>query len=142
MKITDLKAEDIFAGTNWILKETTGNPEIFEAIGFTAEDIGLFSAIVRLADMSEHPALVVRSFPQGGEDVDVYVLTKFGWLSPQAPGFMRAIGKYSHEIFPFDWFLAEPWKGGKQPLMDKASPHVRIFKDAVARLKSPSPSKR
>jgi len=68
--------------------------------------------VVRIADGSEHLGLVVKSFPQGGDDVDIYMKTNFGWLNIHANGFMRALGKYSHEIFPFDYFLSSPWRAG------------------------------
>ena len=103
-------------------------------------DLGLFSAIVKFADRSEHPALVVRSFPQGAEDVDLYIHTRMGWLNIHTPGFMRAAGKYSHEIFPFDYHLANPWHGNP-PILDKASQHRRLFQEAAARLKA-VPTKR
>ena len=38
-----------------------------------------------------------------------------------------------HEIFPFDYFLSNPWKGGKMPEPDKGSSHPKIFRDTAAR---------
>jgi hypothetical protein len=141
MKLSEISAQDVLAGKSWIVKpgiEVDINAEIQDAIGFTNEDMGLLSAVVKLADGSEHAGLVVKSFPQGGDDVDIFMLTNFGWLNIHAQGFMRALGKYSHEIFPFDYFLANPWKGGKTPEPDKSSSHPKIFRDTAVRVKPPS----
>ena len=141
MKLSEIKAADVLAGKSWIVKQGTEvdvNAEVQDAIGFTNEDTGLLAAVVKLADGSEHAGLVVKSFPQGGDDVDIYMLTQFGWLNIHAQGFMRALGKYSHEIFPFDYFLANPWKGGKTPEPDKASSHPKIFRDTAVRVKPPA----
>lgn len=140
MKLSEIKAADVLAGKSWIVKQGTEvdvNAEVQDAIGFTNEDTGLLAAVVKLADGSEHAGLVVKSFPQGGDDVDIYMLTQFGWLNIHAQGFMRALGKYSHEIFPFDYFLANPWKGGKTPEPDRASSHPKIFRDTAVRVKPP-----
>lgn len=146
MKLTEITAEDVLAGKLWIIppgQETETVPTVKEAIGFTGEDTGLISAVVRIADGSEHLGLVVKSFPQGGDDVDIYIKTNFGWLNIHANGFMRALGKYSHEIFPFDYFLSNPWKGGKMPEPDKGSSHPKIFRDTAVRIKgAPSAKKR
>jgi hypothetical protein len=146
MKLNEIKAEDVLAGKCWLVAapgEEGTYPEVKETIGFTSEDTGLFSAAVKLADGSEHLGLVVKSFPAGGDDVDIYMLTNFGWLNIHAQGFMRALGKYSHEIFPFDYFLANPWKGGKSPEPDKASSHPKIFRDTAVRIKTPpAPAKK
>ncbi|HZE96239.1 MAG TPA: hypothetical protein VE981_04360 [Planctomycetota bacterium] len=139
MKLSEISAEDVLAGKLWIIEpgqDGNADPGLKEAVGFAGEDIGLISAVVRIADGSEHLGLVVKSFPQGGDDVDIYMKTNFGWLNIHANGFMRALGKYSHEIFPFDYFLSSPWKGGKQPEPDRASSHSKIFKDTAVRLKS------
>lgn len=139
MKLNEITAEDVLAGKLWIIEagqDSAANPDIKESIGFTGEDMGLISAVVRIADGSEHLGLVVKSFPQGGDDVDIYIKTNFGWLNIHANGFMRALGKYSHEIFPFDYFLASPWKGGKSPEVDKGSSHPKIFRETAVRIKS------
>lgn len=138
MKLNEIKPDDVLGGKCWLLEpggEET-NPSVRETIGFTSEDVGLFSAVVKIADGSEHVALVVKSFPQGGDDIDIFIHTKFGWMNIHAPGFMRAIGKYSHDMFPFDYFLANPWKGGRQPEPDKASPHTKIFRETAVRIKA------
>ena len=141
MRLGDISAEDVLAGKNWLLQpagEEDANPVVKETPGFTVQDAGLFSALVKIADGSVHPALVVKSFPQGGDDIDVYIRTSHGWLNIHAPGFMRALGKYSHELFPFDYFLATPWKGGQNPRPDPGSPHVKAFREAAGQLKSAS----
>jgi hypothetical protein len=146
MKLNDISAEDVLAGKLWIIEAGQDGetyPSVKETIGFTGEDLGLISAVVRIADGSEHLGLVVKSFPQGGDDVDIYIKTNFGWLNIHANGFMRALGKYSHEIFPFDYFLSNPWKGGKMPEPDKASSHPKIFRDTAVRIKGmPSAAKK
>jgi hypothetical protein len=137
MQLNDIKPEDVLAGKSWLMESEAGdgNPKVRETDGFASVDLGLFSAVVKIADGSEHLALVVKSFPQGGDDVDIFIHTKFGWMNIHAPGFMRALGKYSHDLFPFDYFLANPWKGGKQPEPDKGSPHSKIFRDTAVRIK-------
>jgi hypothetical protein len=146
MKLSEISAEDVLAGKLWIIEAAQDgemNPNVKETIGFTGEDLGLISAVVRIADGSEHLGLVVKSFPQGGDDVDIYIRTNFGWLNIHANGFMRALGKYSHEIFPFDYFLSVPWKGGKRPEPDKSSSHPKIFRDTAVRIKGlPAPAKK
>ena len=138
MKLSDITAEDVLAGKLWIIdsgQDGNANPTVKESVGFAGDDIGLISAVVRIADGSEHLGLVVKSFPQGGDDVDIYIKTNFGWLNIHANGFMCALGKYSHEIFPFDYFLSNPWKGGRQPEPDRSSSHPKIFRDTAVRIK-------
>ena len=138
MKLNEIKREDVLAGKCWLLlpgQDGESNPDVRESIGVTSEDTGLCSAVVKIADGSEHCGLVVKSFPAGGDDIDIYILTNFGWLGIHAAGFMRALGKYSHEIFPFDYFLANPWKGGKQPEPDKASGHGKTFRETAVRIR-------
>ena len=147
MKLNEIKPEDVLAGKLWVIEpgsESSGNPTIRPSEIFTQEDFGLFSAVLRIHDGSEHLALVMKSFPQGGDDMDIFIHTKAGWLNIHAPGFMRALGKYSHEIFPFDYFLANPWKGGKAPEPDRNSAHPKIFRDTAVRIRQlpqPSPKK-
>lgn len=143
MKLNEIKREDVLEGKCWLLmpgQDGETNPEVRESIGFNSEDSGLFSAVVKIADGSEHVGLVVKSFPAGGDDIDIFLLTNFGWLNIHAPGFMRALGKYSHEIFPFDYFLANPWKGGAQPQPDKASHHGKAFRETAIRIRQTPPA--
>ncbi len=138
MKLQEIQVADVLAGKNWVIVNgAVGDPDpgVKEAHSFTPTDLGLLSAVVKFADDSEHPSLVIRSFPQGSEDMDVYIHTKLGWLNIHTPGFMRAAGKYSHEIFPFDYQLANPWIGSP-PVLDKASPQRGQFHDAAARIKA------
>ena len=56
MKLTEITSEDVLAGKLWILdagQEGEANPTVKETIGFTGEDMGLISAVVRIADGSE-----------------------------------------------------------------------------------------
>ena len=145
MKLSEIPTEDVLAGKSWVFKsggDGDADPEVSEAVGFTKEDIGLFSAVVKIADNSEHLGLVVKSFPAGGDDVDIFIHTQFGWLNIHAPGFMRSLGKYSHEIFPFDYFLAKPWKGGNQPQPDQTSSHTKIFRDTAVRIRQLPPAQK
>ena len=140
MRLADIRVEDVLAGKNWVIQRQDAeesNPLATEASEFGNADSGLFSALVRFGDGSVHPGLVVRSFAQGGHDVDLFVHTKFGWLNLHAGGFMRAVGKYSHEVFPFEYYLGSPWKSGERPLPDQHSPHVKIFADLVSKVTLP-----
>lgn len=139
MRLREIPVDQVLAGKCWLIdKEKLHDPDppVVETIGFSADDIGLISAVVKFADRSEHPALVVKSFPAGGDDIDIFIHTgRFGWMNIHADGFMRAIGKYSHDIFPFDYFLANPWKGGRNPEPDTASPHPKIFRETAVRIR-------
>lgn len=139
MRLADIKYEDIVAGKNWVveLAEDSTNPLAREAFEFGPNDSGLFSSAVKFGDGSVHPGLVVKSFERGGDDVDLFVFTKFGWLNLHANGFMRAVGKYSHEIFPFEYYLANPWKGGAKPAPESDSPHRQMFAELVPIMVSP-----
>ena len=144
MKLMEITVEQVLAGQCWLIdkdKVSDPNPPVVETLGFSADDIGLISAIVKFADKSEHPALVVKSFPAGGDDIDLFIHTgKFGWMNIHSDGFMRAIGKYSHDIFPFDYFVANPWRGGRNPEPDTSSPHSKIFRETAIRIKKRLPT--
>jgi hypothetical protein len=143
MKLSDIKTEEVLEGKVWLIEpgtESSGNPTLRPTEMFNQEDFGLISAVVKIHDGSEHLALVMKSFPQGGDDMDIFIHTRFGWLNIHANGFMRAIGKYSHEIFPFDYFLAAPWKGGKAPEPDRNSTHPKIFRDTAVRIRQAPPA--
>ena len=147
MRLSEIRPEDVLAGKSWIMDASGDNesdPLVTEAMGFTSEDVGLFSAVVKIADGSEHLSLVVKSFPQGGDDIDIYIHTKFGWMNIHADGFMRAMGKYSHDLFPFDYYLANPWAPGQgnAPAPELSSPHPRVFQDGVTRIRMKSDEKR
>jgi hypothetical protein len=137
MKLSEIRVEDVLGAKNWLIQGGEDvQQEISETIGFTASDVALLSAVVRFADGTEHPALVVKSFLHGGDETAIYIHTRIGWLNLQTPGFMRAAGKYSHDLFPFDYWVASPWKGGRQPEPDRTSPHPQKFREAVQRLRS------
>jgi len=143
MRLSDITVEQVLGGMCWLIDKDKLNdpdPPVTETLGFSADDIGLISAIVKFADKSEHPALVVKSFPAGGDDIDIFIHAgKFGWMNIHADGFMRAVGKYSHELFPFDYFVANPWRGGRNPEPDTASPHSKIFRETAIRIKKRLP---
>ena len=144
MNLKDITPNDVLAGGNWVV--TAGdhheNPEIRETMGYEAKDVGLFSAVAKFADESEHPALVIRSFAEDGEDLEIFVSTKIGWLNLQVDGFHRAMGKYHNEVFPFDYFLGNPWQMGKPPGPEFNSTHPKIFQDAVSRIRLRGDSKK
>ena len=76
MKLNEIKAEAVLAGKLWVIEpgsESSGNPTIRPSEIFTQEDFGLFSAVLRIHDGSEHLALVMKSFPQGGDDMDIFI---------------------------------------------------------------------
>ena len=143
MNLKDITPDEVLAGGNWVVLggDHHENPEIRETMGYTAKDIGLFSAVAKFVDNSEHAALVIRSFPEEGEDLEIFVATKIGWLNLQVDGFHRAVGKYHNEVFPFDYFLANPWVAGKPPAPEFNSTHPRIFQDSVERLRQKTESK-
>lgn len=139
MRLTEIPLADVFAGKNWLVHYKEGedrdNPVVVETAQFGPKESGLFSAMARFADGSEHPALAVKSFPHGGEHTDTFVYTRMGWLNLLADGFMRAIGKYSHDIFPFDVFVANPWRGDRD-IGARAEEHRAAFANSLERLKT------
>jgi len=139
MRLTEVPLADVFAGKNWIVQYKDGddrnNPELMESLDFGKTDYGLFASMVRFADSSEHPALAIKSMGHGGEHTDTFVYTRMGWLNILADGFMRAIGKYSHDVFPFDVFVAAPWKGDRE-IGARAEEHRSTFQGSLEKLKS------
>lgn len=139
MRLSDIRVEEVLAGKNWRVESGEGEGALVsESVEFGPEDAALFSAAVKFGDGSIHPGLVAKSFARGGDETDLYVHTKFGWLNLQARGFMRAVGKYSHEIFPFEYYLASPWKAGKRPTEDRESPHRKLFRELVPAVRYPT----
>jgi len=63
MKLTDIPLTDMHAGKSWFVSFPEGgdpnNPEVQEEDNFAEGDLGLFSAILKFADGSNHPALVL-----------------------------------------------------------------------------------
>jgi hypothetical protein len=139
MRLTEIPLSDVFAGKNWIVHykddEDRNNPQLTEASDFGKDEYGLFAGMARFADGSEHPALAVKSLQQGGEHTDTFVYTRMGWLNILADGFMRAAGKYSHDVFPFDVFIATPWRGDKE-IGSRAAEHQATFTNSLDKLKS------
>jgi len=138
MRLTDIRVKDVLEGKNWVIDLEAGqeplNTPVMEALEFRPQDLGLFSAVVKFGDGSLHAGLILKSFARGGDETDLYVHTKFGWLNVQTGGFMRAVGKYSHEVFPFEYYVGSPWKAGDRPSADLNSPHRKIFSDLVGQL--------
>src|SRR5258706_12506522 len=111
MRLKEIPLNDIFAGKNWLVqyasKEDVPNPQVIEASDFKTGDTALFSGLVKLADGSEHPTLAVKIFDDGGHhQLQTFVYTKLGWIDAMSEGFYRAVGKYAHDIFPFDVYVA------------------------------------
>lgn len=141
MRLGEIRVEDVLSAKNWIVDAAEGQDAlqspVTETMEFDPSNTGLFSAVVKFGDGSLHPGLVVKSFARGGDEVDLFVHTKFGWMNLQTGGFMRAVGKYSHEIFPFEYYVGSPWKAGRRPTADPDSPHRKIFSDLISRLQKP-----
>ncbi len=137
MRLKDILLPDVFTGKNWTAtynsEEDMPNPLVSEADSFKQGDIGVFSAVCKFADGSEHPALAVKIFDPGRGQFQTFVFTRVGWLEIQTDGFFRAVGKYAHDVFPYDVFLARSWKDDSE--VDDAEKHHRIFEDALPRLK-------
>src|SRR5437899_379246 len=116
MRLKEIPLADIFAGKNWLIqyasKEDVANPPVVEAADFKAGDTALFSAVAKLADGSEHPTLSLKIFDEHGHHpLQTFVYTKLGLVDAMSEGFFRAVGKYAHDVFPFDVYLAKPWSG-------------------------------
>ena len=138
MLLKEIRPQDVIAGKVWLLdpeEDLSSESKVTEAIGFTKGDVGILSAVIRLHDNSEHLAMVVQTFVDEGDETDLFIHTKIGWVDIQTDGIHRSLGKYNHEMFPFDYFLATQWKGGNSPMPDPASDHTRTFKDTVRRMK-------
>jgi hypothetical protein len=139
MRLIEIPLADVFSSKNWVVHyrddQDRHNPQVIERTDFGPDEYGLFAAMMRFADGSEHPALAVKSMQHGGEHTDTFVYTRIGWLNLLADGFNRAIGKYSHDVFPFDVFVANPWKGDTE-IGAKADEHRSTFQGALPRLKA------
>ncbi len=137
MRLKDIQLTDVFVAKNWVAtynsEEDMPNPLVSEANEFKQGDIGVFSSVCKFSDGSEHPALSVKIFDPGRGQFQTFVFTRVGWLEIQTDGFFRAVGKYAHDVFPLDVFLAKPWKD--DPEIDDRDKHSKIFEDAMPRLK-------
>ena len=140
MIMNDIKPEDVIDGKYWIVQgaeSISATSVINEAVGFTASDVGILSAVIRLADKSEHLALVLQSFVHDGDETDLFIYSDHGWMDIQTEGIHRALGKYNHEMFPFDYYAATKWTGGKQPVPDKTSDQPATFRETVSKMVLP-----
>src|SRR5262245_56193020 len=65
-RLKDLPVQAVFEGKNWVVEQVENqdseNPLVEEATEFGPSDLGLFSAIARFSDGSQHPAVVLKSF--------------------------------------------------------------------------------
>ena len=99
MKLNEITGEAVLAGKLWIIQpgqEGESNPEVKETIGFTGEDMGLVSAVVRIADGSEHLGLVVKSFPAGGDAPPI----QFRRYNPGAPPGTPYVSRHTGTLCP------------------------------------------
>jgi hypothetical protein len=139
IKLKDLSVQSVFEGKNWKVAPSESqdpeNPLVEEATTFTKEDVGLFSAIARFADGTQHPAIVTKAFQMDGEQIDTYVYTRMGWINLMAAGVMRALSKYSGDIFPMDVYLANPWIDDPE-VAGKIAEHRQVFREALPALKA------
>ncbi|MHC4606059.1 MAG: hypothetical protein ACYTAF_03905 [Planctomycetota bacterium] len=139
MKLTEIPVGKALEGSNWIIEQRdAADPAVIEAVTFTGSDTGLFASIIRMNDGSEHVALVRKEFSDGGVHTDTFVYTKTGWVNLFDDGFMRAVGRYHHDIFPFEIFIGRPWKGDRDLAAEgaeKIKEHREMFAQAVERLR-------
>ena len=148
MRLKDILTSSVLDCKNWVLTrdeedpDSHDNPHVREVSDFSKDDNGLFSSILKMNDGSENPALIVKAFKDGGLNTDTYVHTKVGWLNILEEGFMRAIGKYPGDVFPYDIFIGRPWHGDKELAREGASKiqeHMGNFEAAVERLREKTP---
>jgi hypothetical protein len=139
IKLKDISVQSVFEGKNWrVVPSETQDPEnplVEEASTFTKTDTGLFSAIARFADGTQHPAVVTKSFQMDGEQIDTFVYTRMGWINLMANGVMRALSKYSGDIFPMDVYLANASPDDVE-IGDKKAEHAQVFREALPALKA------
>ena len=142
MKISEIPLSKVLAGTNWSISMGDGaegkDRLVRETDSFGPTDHGLFCAIMKMNDGSEHPAVIVKSFPEGGLHTETFVRTKVGWLDILEEGFMRAIERYPGDVFPYEIYIGRPWTGDKELAKEGASKvqaHMNNFDEAVERLK-------
>jgi hypothetical protein len=95
----------------------------------------LFSAVARFADGTQHPSIVTKSFQMDGEQIDTFVYTRMGWINLMANGVMRALSKYSGDIFPMDVYLANPSPEDKE-IGEHRAEHAQVFREALPLLKT------
>ena len=138
MKLSEIPVEKVLLGTTWLVEPMEGDPNVREATSFTNLDEGLFSSIMKMNDGTEHPALIVKNFADGGLHTDTYLHTRGGWMNLFDEGLMRAVGKYHHDIFPFEIFIGRPWSGDKELAKEgaeKIQDHIANFLTASTKIK-------
>jgi len=139
IKLKDISVQSVFEGKNWVVRQTESqdpeNPLVEESTTFGNTDLGLFSALARFSDGTQHPAVVLKSFQLDGEQIDTYVYTRMGWINLMAAGVMRALSKYAGDIFPMDVYLANPWVEDKE-IAGKINEHRQVFREALPTLKA------
>lgn len=137
MKLTEIPLTDMYAGKSWFVSFPEGgdpnNPEVQEEDHFAEGDLGLFSGILKFADGSNHPAVVLKTFEHAGAQIAIFIYTRMGWMNLESPGIMRVLGKYSHDMFPYDVYLANP-ADADQEIADKDA-HRRYFNESIEALK-------
>jgi len=142
MRLRDIDVGRVLGGANWLARfpegEERDNPVVKETERFGPQDQGLFSAVMKMNDGSEHPTLALKSFEEGGLHTDTFVHTKAGWLNIFEEGFMRAVGKYHHDIFPYEIYIGKPWKEDRE--LAEQGPQAsaenrRRFNESVVRLR-------
>jgi len=139
IKLKDIPVQSVFEGKNWIVvpSETQDpeNPLVEEATQFSGTDIGLFSAVAKFADGTQHPSVVTKAFQMDGEQIDTYVYTRMGWVNLMSGGVMRALSKYSGDIFPMDVYLANPSVDDKE-IAGRINEHRQVFRESLPALKA------
>lgn len=139
VKLKDIAVQSVFEGKNWLVLPSEAqdpeNPVVEESTTFGNTDVGLFSAVARFADGTQHPAIVSKAFQLDGEQIDTFVYTRMGWVNLMAAGVMRALSKYSGDIFPMDVYLANPWANDKE-IAGRIAEHRQVFREALPTLKA------
>ena len=139
IKLKDISVHSVFEGKNWVVVQSETqdpeNPLVDDATSFSPTDIGLFSAVARFCDGTQHPAVVMKSFQLDGEQIDTYVYTRMGWVNLMAAGVMRALSKYAGDIFPMDVYLANPSVDDKE-IAGRINENRQVFREALPALKA------
>ncbi len=138
MKLTEIPLADVHEGKNFFVSFPEGgdpnNPEVQEESLFSKGDLGVFSGILKFADGSKHPALALKSFENDGAVIATFIFTRMGWMSLDATGIMRLLGKYSHDVFPYDLIVANPSEADLE-IGAKADEHRAAFRESLDALK-------
>ena len=77
---------DVHAGKNWKALFVEGgdpnNPQMEETSEFSATDVGIFSGVLKFADGSRHPALILKTFEHDGGTVGSFVYNQGASIRP------------------------------------------------------------